>query len=128
MALASGGSVARFFNVVETAGNVFEIWDKVPADQPIKVANNCRRHFISVEESVGLIIFALTAKPGRYAVNSPEKLSMEEIAERLYPNRKKEKMKPRTGDRLIEIFKSTSEECNLIFNESILNVVSVHDN
>ena len=38
MVLNSGGSVSRFFNVVETSGNVFSIWDSIAEDKAIDVA------------------------------------------------------------------------------------------
>ncbi len=128
MALSAGGSVARFFNVIETAGNVFEIWDKVPDNEPIRVASGCERHFISLEEAVGLIIYTFNARPGRYMVNSPERLFMGDIADRLYPDREKEEMAPRTGDRLIELFKSTAEtKIQKTLDNSVLKLISVHD-
>lgn len=128
MALSAGGSIARFFNVIETVGNVFEIWDEVPQAEPIKVASSCERHFISLEEAVGLILYAFSAKPGRYMVNSPNKLLMGDIADRLHPDREKVEMAPRTGDRLIELFKSTSEtKIEQVLNGSVLKLTSVHD-
>lgn len=128
MTLSAGGSVARFFNVVETVGNVFEIWDEVPEDKPLMVASNCERHFISVEEAAGLVLYACSATPGRYVVNSPEKLLMKDIADRVYPGRNKKEMQPRTGDRLIELFNSTSEtKFEELLNGSILKIASVHD-
>lgn len=128
MALSAGGTVARFFNVIETVGNVFEIWDETPKNNPIKVASKCERHFISLEEAVGLIIYSFTADPGRYMINSPNRLFMGDIANKLHPDREKIEMKPRTGDRLIELFKSTSEtKINKIFDGSILKITSVHD-
>ena len=128
MALSSGGSVARFFNVVETVGNVFEIWNDVPKSDAIKVAMDCERHFISVEESVGLIIYTFSSDSGRYMVNSPEKRSMVDIAEAIHPEREKIYMKPRIGDRVVELFKSTSEtEIIEHLNGSILQLKSIHD-
>tara|TARA_R110000851_G_scaffold47014_2_gene114346 strand:- start:1549 stop:2397 length:849 start_codon:yes stop_codon:yes gene_type:complete len=128
MTLSSGGSVARYFNVVETSGNVFEIWDNTGEKEPIKVAEECERHFISVEESVGLIIYAMTADPGRYIVNSPLKRNMQDIANDLYPDREKTCIKPRTGDRVVELFKSSSEEIeSLHLNSSIIKLRSIHD-
>lgn len=128
MTLSAGGSVARFFNVVETVGNVFEIWDEMPEDEDIKVASDCERHFISVEEAVGLILYTCSAPAGRYAVNSPEKLLMKDIASRVYPDRNKKEIDPRVGDRLIELFKSTSETTvEELLNGSILKLTSVHD-
>lgn len=128
MTLSSGGSVARFFNVIETVGNVFEIWQKTPTSEPLKVAEECERHFISLEESVGLIIYTMNNKPGRYIVNSPDRRLMSDIANVLYPQREKSFMKPRTGDRLKELFKSSSEEIETTcFNDTILMLSNSHD-
>ena len=89
MTLNEGGSVARFFNVVETSGNVFEIWNNIPENEPIDVAPLCERHFISLDESVGLILFTMDSKPGRYIVNSGPLVTIGDVADRLYPERKK---------------------------------------
>ena len=90
MVLNEQGSVARFFNVVETSGNVFEIWNNIPDSEPIELAPTCERHFISLEEAVGLIIFCLNNESGRYIVNSGPLVKMGDVAERLYPNREKD--------------------------------------
>lgn len=128
MTLSSGGSVARYFNVVETSGNVFEIWHNTEKGEPIKVAAECERHFISVEESVGLIVYTLISDPGRYIVNSPLKRNMQDIANDLYPDREKICINPRTGDRVVELFKSSSEEIeSLHLNSSIAKLKSIHD-
>jgi FlaA1/EpsC-like NDP-sugar epimerase len=129
MTMNSGGSVARFFNVVETQGNVFEIWDKAPESEPIKVAPTCERHFISVEESAGLIIFAmLRSEPGRFIVNSGHLRLMEDVANDLYPDRAKEIIAPRRGDRLTERFMSTSERVKQYhLNDSVIELSSIHD-
>lgn len=129
MTMNSGGSVARFFNVVETQGNVFEIWNKVPENEPIKVAPTCERHFISVEESVGLIMFAmLRPESGRFIVNSGHLRLMDDIANDLYPDREKQIIAPRRGDRLTERFMSTSERVKQYhLNDSIIELSSIHD-
>ena len=95
---------------------------------PIKVASECERHFISLDEAVGLIIYLFTAEKGRYMVNSPQRLHMSDIATRLYPNRERLEMPPRTGDRLIELFKSTAEtKVEKLLNETVIKITSVHD-
>ena len=98
MTLNEGGSVARFFNVVETSGNVFEIWNNIPENEPIDVAPLCERHFISLDESVGLILFTMDSKPGRYIVNSGPLVTIGDVADRLYPEREKNIILPRRGD------------------------------
>ena len=129
MIMNSGGSVARFFNVVESSGNVFEIWDQVPESLPIKVAPTCERHFISVGEATGLILYAMNEnKNKRYIVNSGHLRLMKDVAEDLYPQREKIIIEPRRGDRLTERFMSTSESIKKYhLNNSIIELKSIHD-
>ena len=68
---------------------MFELWNDVPENQPIDVASICERHFISIDESIGLILFTAYENPGRYIVNSSALIRMNDVAERLYPNREK---------------------------------------
>jgi len=127
MTLNSGGSVARFFNVVETSGNVFEIWDKVENIQPIKVAVECGRHFISVREATGLIMFCMDSRSGKYIVNSPELRRMDIVAEALYPEREKVIIQRRRGDRLEERFKGTAEEPIFCMDNAVIKLSSNHE-
>ena len=125
LVLNSGGVVARFFNVIETSGNVFEIWkDK----DVIDVAINCNRHFISLQEATGLLLRCITLKGGRYLVNSPKLINMMDIANTCYPNKTKHIIKQRRGDRLDEKFLATNETIEqYLFEDSVIKVVSSHD-
>jgi len=128
MVLNIGGSVARFFNVIETAGNVFEIWNEIPNEDPIDVASVCERHFISVEEAIGLILFTALENSGRYIVNSSALNKMNDVAERLYPNRKKNIINPRRGDRISEKFLASSENIEkYLLENTVIKVNSIHD-
>ena len=128
MVLNHGGSVARFFNVIDTAGNVFEIWSNIPEDEPIDVAAICERHFISASEAVGLLIFSSISQPGRYAVNSSALIKINEVAERLFPNREKNIIEPRRGDRISEKFLASSESIEeYLLNNTVIKVKSIHD-
>lgn len=128
MVLNKKGSVARFYNVVETQGNVFEIWDKVSEEQPLKVAEECNRYFISISEAIGLILFAIDNESGRYCVNLKSMRNMKDIVDALYPNRKKEKVNRRRGDRLDERFMSTAEQIEkIVCDESVCKIANVHD-
>ncbi len=127
MVINAGGSVARFFNVIQSQGNVFEIWDKVPTNEPIKVVEGCKRYFISTDEATGLIIYAMFNN-GRFIVNTPNPRRIEDIAEDIYPNREKVLIPRRRGDRQYEIFLSTSErevyeECD----GAVLKIIGDHD-
>jgi FlaA1/EpsC-like NDP-sugar epimerase len=129
MVLNNGGSIARFFNVVETQGNVFEIWDNVDVNDPIKVAAVCKRLFISLDEATGLLVYILsTDEKGRYIVNSPILRKMTDIANALYSDREQIIIQPRRGDRVEEKFLSTNENIEkYVYNESIIKIKNAHD-
>lgn len=128
MVLNAGGSVARYFNVVESSGNVFEIWGELPENSPIKVAPTCERHFISLDEAIGLLFYTMISEPGRYIVNSGYLHKMGDVVKRLYPNREKIIIEPRRGDRLTERFLATSEDvCGYHLNNEVLHLKSIHD-
>ena len=129
MVMNAGGSVARFFNVVESSGNVFEIWGDLPENSPIKVAPTCERHFISIGESVGLLLYAISKNTNkRYIVNSGHLRIMKDVADDLYPEREKIIIEPRRGDRMSERFLATSESIKKYhLNNSVIELKSIHD-
>ena len=61
-----------------------------------------KRYFISIIEAIGLLIFTLNNEPGRYLVNTVNITNMGDLANRLYPEREKNIIEPRRGDRLSE--------------------------
>lgn len=128
MVLNNGGSIARYFNVVQSQGNVFEIWKDLPENAPIKVVEECNRYFISVDEACNLAMFAMLNGSGRYIVNTPELRNMGDIANALYPEREKHVIARRRGDRKDEIFLATSENetMNLLEN-SVIKIIGDHD-
>ena len=122
MVLNSGGSVARFL-MIETAGNVFEIWNSLDEKDPIDVASVCERHFISVSEAIGLILFtAIESKED--IVNSSALNKMIDVAERLYPNREKNIINPRRGDRISEKFYQVQRILKISPNNTVIKVNS----
>lgn len=125
LVLNGGGVIARFFNVVETSGNVFELWK---TQDTIKVVTKCNRHFISLDEATGLLLKCITLPTGRYLVNSPELRNMKDIAQICYPNKNKKIISPRRGDRITEVFLSTNESIEMeLENGSMIKVCSTHD-
>jgi FlaA1/EpsC-like NDP-sugar epimerase len=123
LVMNNGGSVARFYNVVETAGNVFEIWE---GKEAIEVAEICNRYFISLDEAVGLTMYA-ALNNGRYSVNTMQIHNMVDIANRIYPNKEKKIISPRQGDRVNELRHGTNELIEQV-NESIIKVNNYFDN
>ena len=128
MVINSGGSVARFFNVIQSQGNVFEIWKDLPDDEPIKVVEECFRFFISIDEACGLVLFSMVNGSGRYIVNTPNSRNVGEIAAALYPEREKEFIARRRGDRKDELYLATSENHTVECLEgTVLNIHGDHD-
>lgn len=120
MVLNENGGVARYYNVIETQGNVFEIWEM----QNVKKVTECNRYFITLDEAVGLTIHALF-NTGRYSVNTNSSY-MPFVLEALYPYSKIEVIKRRRGDRLNEPLYANSETSNKV-NESVLKIINYHD-
>ena len=125
LVLNSGGNVARFFNVVETQGNVFELWEK---QEVKKVATLCNRYFVSVNEAVGLILYTCTQDKGRYIINTDLLRKVTDIFKNLYGDETYKLILPRRGDRLTEKFKSENEHVErYLLNNSVIKMANSHD-
>ena len=120
-----GGTVARLFNVVESSGNVFEIWRDIPEEAPLLVTN-CTRRFITMAEALGLVLHCITAQGGRWSLGCTVHQTMFEVASNLYPDRQKIPMKARRGDR---IFEPEMAHCELPVRDEgpFMRVTSPHD-
>jgi len=125
--LDRGGSVARFYNVPETQGNVFEIWDEAAkaSHEPLKVMP-CHRYFISKAEAVGLLVAMPQIPAGRYTIGGVVQRNMIDLAAILYPGRAAEIVPQRRGDRTAEPLHAQSEELQKFYG-GIVKVVSIHD-
>jgi FlaA1/EpsC-like NDP-sugar epimerase len=129
--LNDGGSVARFFNVVETAGNVFQIWDELDPKSEIEVTP-CSRYFISAAEATSLLIRVMalgvdkTAPKGRFSFNPGPITYMPDLAKELFPGRTIKLVAPRRGDRLNEPLVAKSEKITEV-TERLWQVSSPHD-
>lgn len=125
MTLNAGGSVARFYNVRESCGNVFELWETLPESAPIPVTP-CKRRFMGVDEAVWLLLMAAVLEPGRYTVSGTRSESMADVARELYPGRPIVHIPARRGDRLEEPVRATNERVGEAA-PGIWRVVSPHD-
>lgn len=123
LVLNSGGSVARFYNVIETSGNVFEIWKN---QEIINVASECNRFFITLDEATSLLMFSIL-KNGRFMVDTPRIRNMLDVASCLYPNRKKNLIYPRRGDRLSEKIYADHEYVSNKIHDKINQIISPND-
>ena len=126
MVMNSGGSVARFFSVIQTEGNVFEIWKNLPETAPLQVVEECERYFVSVDEACGLILYSIMHR-GRFTINSGSPRNMKEIADDVYPDRMKVYAYRRRGDRKTELFKATSERKVHELHGSVIRLIGDND-
>jgi FlaA1/EpsC-like NDP-sugar epimerase len=124
LTLNAGQRVARFHNVVETSGNVFEIW--ASSEGPIEYAP-CSRYFISCDEAVSLLLYASTSTwSGRFAIDPRAPQQMGAIAKRLYPHRPTRRIEPRRGDRRDEPLHARCETTEYE-TDRILHIHGPHD-
>lgn len=123
LTLNAGGSVARLYNVADSSGNVFEIWNKTKG--PLEVTN-CDRYFITSDEAVALLLHSATHS-GRFVIGDVTPRNMHAVARRLHPNRDVINIPPRRGDRTKEPLLGSSET---IWGDSygrIAEVKNYHD-
>lgn len=131
LVLNDGGNVARFYNVIETAGNVFEIWRNLPNDEPLEVTP-CTRYFIHKDEAVSLLIRVMAlgkagvSERGRFSFDPGPAIQMPNLARKLYPGRQIKEVHPRRGDRLKEPLHAQSEAITS-FDDRLWKVHSPHD-
>jgi FlaA1/EpsC-like NDP-sugar epimerase len=99
LVLNAGQSVARFYNVREASGNVFEIWADLRPPLPV---TSCYRYFITMPQAVDLLLRVATLPPGRYTLDPGESVCMIDEAAALVGRDNVEIVPPRRGDRLRE--------------------------
>jgi polysaccharide biosynthesis protein EpsC len=122
-ALNNNHCVARFFNVVETSGNVFEIWQQ--SQPPYKVAS-ARRYFISLREATSLMINAAAIGYGRWAVNPGEAVNMKDLAADLLGEENINLIDRRRGDRYAEPLCGMHESIKQ-YSGPLLRIYNYHD-
>lgn len=125
LTIAAGGSVARFYNVVESSGNVFESWLSLAPDEPVPVAP-CTRYLVSLEDATALLLWAAVLPPGRYTIDPGEPRTIGEIASELYPGRPQRSIPPRRGDRIAEPRCALAETIEPVLGR-IERIVNRHD-
>lgn len=96
MTLNAGHSVARFYNVREASGNVFEIW---AGTEPPLPATDCWRYFITMGQAVDLLLEVAELPPGRYTLDPGDSRPMWEEAAALVGRENVTMVPRRRGDR-----------------------------
>lgn len=121
MVLNAGGTIARYYNVVETGGNVFRLWETLPGTVPV---TDCTRFFISLSEALALTVWAAVLPSGRYTVNPGGSRKMFAVARAL--GRHYDFIPRRRGDRMDEPLKAKAENLYKA-GKGIERIVGPHD-
>jgi FlaA1/EpsC-like NDP-sugar epimerase len=109
LVLNAGGVVVRFYNIPESDGNVFRLWETIPKTDPIPFTD-CWRYFISMEQALDLTLAARDFPCGRYVCDPGLSRHMQAVAEDLYPRRETIEVPRRRGDRFREPLRAECEE------------------
>ena len=103
------GSV-RFGNVIETKGNVFEVWnEEVRKGKPLSITDpNMRRYFFHIDEAVEFTLECLTQmKEGEIFVPKMEAQSIKKLALKISKKHKIIGLRP--GEKIEEILMTDAE-------------------
>lgn len=122
--LNAGGVVVRFHNIPESSGNVFRLWESLPADVPLPVTD-CWRYFTPMEKAVELLLAARDLPSGRYAWDPGDSRCMIDVARDLYPDRTLDLISPRRGDRVREPLMAACEHAEVV--GEWMRIVGTHD-
>lgn len=125
MALNAGHTVVRFYNVVETQGNVFDIWRQISEDEPLPVTPG-RRYWTHLEATVELLLRAADYPSGRYALDPGEPRWVVDVARELYPGRELCAVPLRRGDRPLEPLHAHNERL-AEWEPGVMRIYSPHD-
>jgi len=101
----------RFGNVIETRGNVFEIWKKeFESDKPLSITHpEMRRYFFHINEAVDFILKSMVGiKQGVIFVPKMKSYSVKELADRISKRHKRIGLRP--GEKMEEILMTDDEE------------------
>lgn len=124
MVLNAGGVVVRYFNVRETQGNVFRLWESLPGSESIPYTD-CWRYFITAKQASALTLAAADLPTGRYTIHPGDPKHMMAEAKALYPTRQLVPIPPRRGDRIKEPLHGDHEHLVAVPHLTIPNLVEI---
>lgn len=126
LVINAGGTVVRYYNIPESDGNVFRMWETLPAAEPVPYTD-CWRYFITMDAAVDLTINAAELPPGRYIADPGMAKHMAAVAADLYPDRELVEVPRRRGDRYMEPLKAGCEEIWPVNGTGLYKVTSPYD-
>ncbi|MEM4249725.1 MAG: SDR family NAD(P)-dependent oxidoreductase [Candidatus Nitrosotenuis sp.] len=101
----------RIGNVVETRGNVFEVWDKESKNKlPLSITDpHMKRYFFHVEEAVDFILSCLSeTNKGEIFVPKMKLFNIKDVASKI--SKKHKVIGARQGEKIKELLLSANEE------------------
>ena len=108
-------ATARFGNVIETRGNVFEVWnEEIKNNKPVSITDpNMERYFFHLDEAVKFVLMCLPLiNKGEIFVPKMESFKLKQMADTFSKNHKIIGM--RRGEKLKEVLMSEEEKQNAI--------------
>jgi FlaA1/EpsC-like NDP-sugar epimerase len=126
LALNSGNSVVRLYNVPEATPSVLSIWDAIPVTEPLPVTP-CSRYVISVNEAIASILWTCVLPVGRYAVEPGQPVEMTDYATAVFPDRAQSEIPRRRGDSAAEPLHANHEWTELTPVPYLNKIVSPND-
>lgn len=129
MALNYGQTVVRYYNVCETSGNVFRIWEQSEGELPY---TECRRRFTTLNEVLALTMWTTLwgSRGARYTLTDTVSRHMRDVLASVHPGRENMYVRRelRRGDRVEEPRCAASERMEEVAGcEWISRVWSPHD-
>ena len=103
----------RFGNVIETRGNVFEVWQKEnDAGKPLSITDpNMKRYFFHIDEAVNFVLECLTKiKCGTIFIPKMKSYKIKELAEKISKKHKVIGLRP--GEKMEEVLITDEEKKN----------------
>ncbi|MEM2159937.1 MAG: polysaccharide biosynthesis protein [Candidatus Nitrosotenuis sp.] len=108
-------ATVRFGNVIESRGNVFEVWNEEKKNnKPLSITEpSMQRYFIHANEAVDFILKSLLlAKAGEIFIPKMQKYNIKKLADRISKSQKVIGL--RRGEKLEEILLNSEERANAI--------------
>ena len=126
LVLNAGQVVVRFYNIPESDGNVFRLWESLDETETLAYTD-CWRYFISMEQALDLTQAAADLPCGRYVTDPGLPRHMRAVAGDLYPGRALSQIPRRRGDRFKEPLKAACEDIWPLDGGPICEVLSPYD-
>ena len=101
----------RFGNVMETRGNVFEVWDEeMKLEKPLSITHpDMKRYFFSIDEAVRFVLKCLLiANRGEVFIPKMKSYKITELAKKVSKKHKIIGLRP--GEKMMEVLLTDSEK------------------